>query len=264
MNNTAIEIAPDMMTPLTDADWDALDNILASPPINGNVLSLEAMDGLIAAGVCGPRGISTMEVIELMFEDEGFPEFEDPEAFERFLSLVMRRWNEYARMLAVPGDQLKEEDWVEPYIYTADPEDVAEAKAWKVPARIRDDSMRPGDWDGRGWASGFMLCVQSFREEWFALGEVDPECMTLLGPALMMEAGFNPENPRAKFEPEKWFGEVLGVMPAFAGMYRALDGAADRAPVTRAEPKVGRNDPCPCGSGKKFKKCCGATFGDGT
>ena len=27
-------------------------------------------------------------------------------------------------------------------------------------------------------------------------------------------------------------------------------------PVRRAEPKVGRNDPCPCGSGKKFKKCC--------
>ncbi|MGH7789114.1 MAG: SEC-C metal-binding domain-containing protein [Candidatus Binatia bacterium] len=26
-------------------------------------------------------------------------------------------------------------------------------------------------------------------------------------------------------------------------------------PVRRAEPKVGRNDPCPCGSGKKFKKC---------
>ena len=29
-------------------------------------------------------------------------------------------------------------------------------------------------------------------------------------------------------------------------------------PVTREAPKVGRNDPCPCGSGKKFKKCCGA------
>lgn len=27
-------------------------------------------------------------------------------------------------------------------------------------------------------------------------------------------------------------------------------------PVSRAA-KVGRNDPCPCGSGKKFKKCCG-------
>lgn len=28
--------------------------------------------------------------------------------------------------------------------------------------------------------------------------------------------------------------------------------------VTRTGPKVGRNDPCPCGSGKKYKKCCGA------
>ena len=27
----------------------------------------------------------------------------------------------------------------------------------------------------------------------------------------------------------------------------------------RNEPKVGRNDPCPCGSGKKYKKCCGST-----
>jgi len=30
-------------------------------------------------------------------------------------------------------------------------------------------------------------------------------------------------------------------------------------PFRRAEPKVGRNELCPCGSGKKFKKCCGST-----
>ena len=29
--------------------------------------------------------------------------------------------------------------------------------------------------------------------------------------------------------------------------------------LRRATPKVGRNDPCPCGSGKKYKKCCGAS-----
>ena len=29
------------------------------------------------------------------------------------------------------------------------------------------------------------------------------------------------------------------------------------APVKTASPKVGRNEPCPCGSGKKFKQCCG-------
>ena len=32
------------------------------------------------------------------------------------------------------------------------------------------------------------------------------------------------------------------------------------APFVREQPKVGRNDPCPCGSGKKFKKCCGAVL----
>jgi preprotein translocase subunit SecA len=31
----------------------------------------------------------------------------------------------------------------------------------------------------------------------------------------------------------------------------------DLAPVRREVPKVGRNEPCPCGSGKKFKNCCG-------
>ncbi|MDO6428894.1 SEC-C metal-binding domain-containing protein [Thalassotalea sp. 1_MG-2023] len=30
-----------------------------------------------------------------------------------------------------------------------------------------------------------------------------------------------------------------------------------QAPLTRAAPKVGRNDPCICGNGRKYKKCCG-------
>ena len=34
--------------------------------------------------------------------------------------------------------------------------------------------------------------------------------------------------------------------------------AAKAAPQVHHEPKVGRNDPCPCGSGKKYKKCCGS------
>jgi preprotein translocase subunit SecA len=34
-------------------------------------------------------------------------------------------------------------------------------------------------------------------------------------------------------------------------------GAGKVRQMVRAEPKVGRNDPCPCGSGKKYKKCCG-------
>ncbi|MGN6382368.1 MAG: SEC-C metal-binding domain-containing protein, partial [Dyella sp.] len=46
------------------------------------------------------------------------------------------------------------------------------------------------------------------------------------------------------------------------GHAEALEGAAaataTAAPVVRSGPKVGRNDPCPCGSGKKYKHCHGA------
>ena len=42
-------------------------------------------------------------------------------------------------------------------------------------------------------------------------------------------------------------------------MNRSSEEGADaaRQPVTREGAKVGRNQPCPCGSGKKYKRCCG-------
>jgi SEC-C motif-containing protein len=43
------------------------------------------------------------------------------------------------------------------------------------------------------------------------------------------------------------------------GRWYYVDGTVPKPPTERhAEPKVGRNDPCPCGSGRKYKKCCGA------
>ena len=42
------------------------------------------------------------------------------------------------------------------------------------------------------------------------------------------------------------------------GEWKFADGElVGEKPMVREEPKVGRNDPCPCGSGKKYKKCCG-------
>ena len=42
------------------------------------------------------------------------------------------------------------------------------------------------------------------------------------------------------------------------GRWVYVDGEMNPKGVPRRSEKVGRNDPCPCGSGKKFKKCCGA------
>ena len=53
--------------------------------------------------------------------------------------------------------------------------------------------------------------------------------------------------------------QLLGQRPARrpAPLLPMASLAAPTPPVHRSEPKTGRNDPCPCGSGKKFKKCCG-------
>jgi hypothetical protein len=52
----------------------------------------------------------------------------------------------------------------------------------------------------------------------------------------------------------------FGPSPARRQQQPARVGGDDATPKTvrRDEPKVGRNDPCPCGSGKKYKKCHGA------
>ncbi|PLX42253.1 MAG: preprotein translocase subunit SecA [Deltaproteobacteria bacterium] len=48
---------------------------------------------------------------------------------------------------------------------------------------------------------------------------------------------------------------------AVRGIPKAPGGIQKAPPVKGSAPKVGRNDPCPCGSGKKYKKCCGRNKG---
>lgn len=61
--------------------------------------------------------------------------------------------------------------------------------------------------------------------------------------------------------PQQEQHDILG---QFAGAQQAAGGETEAGParpqpvtVRRSQPKVGRNDPCPCGSGKKYKQCCG-------
>jgi len=42
----------------------------------------------------------------------------------------------------------------------------------------------------------------------------------------------------------------------FKNRFKPMEVAPTPGQMARKPPKVGRNDPCPCGSGKKFKKCC--------
>ena len=57
---------------------------------------------------------------------------------------------------------------------------------------------------------------------------------------------------------------AASVSTASANAKGASSSVPVPAPVKRAEPKVGRNDPCPCGSGQKYKKCHGLGTAEAT
>ncbi|NLV23649.1 MAG: preprotein translocase subunit SecA [Deltaproteobacteria bacterium] len=69
-----------------------------------------------------------------------------------------------------------------------------------------------------------------------------------LGKLFRVQLASDSEMEQARREEERRRKRIFDALGA---------GQEGNRPVTRHEEKVGRNDPCPCGSGKKFKKCCG-------
>ena len=79
-----------------------------------------------------------------------------------------------------------------------------------------------------------------------------PQQMTMNNPGAESIPPFAGGRPQAPQPPPDMPGLGAGPQPPRTG------GDDVIKPFKREEPKVGRNDPCPCGSGKKYKKCHGA------
>jgi yecA family protein len=104
------------------------------------------------------------------------------------------------------------------------------------------------------WVRGFVEGMQIFEEEWDPLVRRAPEPVGLL--VLGVDDPTMPPPP--EFPPQELAAIRKGLPDQVLSIARTLWHVAhhEAAPV-RMGPKVGRNDPCPCGSGKKYKKCCG-------
>lgn len=81
--------------------------------------------------------------------------------------------------------------------------------------------------------------------------------------AAKKQSGMNAQHQDAESITRASQGATGGHFNAYAARQQAANGAMQKhtsgqtVTVRRTTPKVGRNDPCPCGSGKKYKKCCG-------
>jgi uncharacterized protein len=224
--------------PLSEAELDQLSDFLAHVK-NPDALTLEGLDGLFSALIAGPRTVLPSEYLPLIWggelpDENAFASIKEANAT---LSLIMRHWNSIASELEIEGLHL-------PLVF--------EVETGAVP--------------GRKWARGFMRGVQLARSAWNELFGSNEEGQLITIPLVAGE--IDSKWPREAITAEKGT-ELLGWMGAgLARSYRHFarqrregrrDPGTQSDPLRRATPKVGRNEPCPCGSGNKFKRCCGNT-----
>lgn len=130
----------------------------------------------------------------------------------------------------------------------------AEARTLTIEPR----ALRTGRSDYTGWCRGFLDGVDI--ADWFDYADAE-ELDELLFP-IEVVADALAEVDRAAYKPAQWrrlVHDSMQGLPEAVG--RLMDYwrivLAPPATIRRDQPKVGRNDPCPCGSGRKFKQCHG-------
>jgi uncharacterized protein len=244
-------IEPPSSVELSDADLEVLDALLRERALPHGGLSLEALDGFFSALIVGPDNVLPHEYLPFVWGEDP-PEWESGDQAQHALELVTKLWNQIARRVRLDPEQA--EDAAFPLI--ALPEDVPEEDAPEL-----DDYDYPV---GADWAAGFLLGASLRGEGWDERLEQSEELVKDFEDlhSMLVEDDEEDESGQTRVTSGLSFRErmaVLGEMPFLLNdMHQwRMQEMAPREPVKR-EPKPDRNGPCPCGSGKKFKKCCGA------
>jgi uncharacterized protein len=118
---------------------------------------------------------------------------------------------------------------------------------------------KPSHADIKTWASGFWKAMRLDPDAWTTLGK-DERTQIIISPFV----GFIDARKDPEFEPaddiDARLDEAAAEIPRAILLLRKiaqLRAQRVTTPTATRSTKVGRNDPCPCGSGKKFKRCCG-------
>lgn len=228
----------------------------------------EFCEGFMAALICCRRPIPSSEYLPVLLgigeagaEDEG--SFADAAQQLRFMELWTRRWDEVTQALDAKIDALDDEAAYQPEVM--DVRGAIAALPEEERAAMEGEEIPSF---GQVWAIGFMFAVESWPEEWTA--PRNKEAVKWLEAALdvlvaLTEDDNEPPTMSAFDDGEGIPTLSLKRMNNFAdaiwAVYNLREMWKNIGPRVETVHKVatpGRNDPCSCGSGKKYKKCCGA------
>ncbi|OJZ20744.1 MAG: hypothetical protein BGP21_10515 [Thiobacillus sp. 65-29] len=246
---------PASSRPMTDDELAAYDDLLQSISDRTDVpLSVELLDGFSAALIVAPRLVMPSEYFPVLLGDAERSVFEDEDMLRLFMESFTRRWNEIASGLDAPVENLADPRAYAPLILDWDAilkdlsaEDIAPLAEHGMPSYAQQ------------WAAGFLLAVDYWEDDW-ALPENSKDeayvdaCLDPFYTLITPDAEWTAD--------ERELSREAHVANAIWSVYDLREFWRDRG-LAPSEPirKVatpGRNDPCPCGSGKKYKKCCGA------
>lgn len=234
----------------------------------------EFCDGFLAAVVCTRREIPVAEWLPMLLGDgetlevaEGQPlpkldVFKDEAQQARFLELALLRLNEIREQLDAPIKSLQDEAAFQPEIMDTRGALLLLPEAER--AELADEEVPSL---AQVWALGFMFVVENWAEEWAA--PRDKEAAQMLDAAMEFIVNLTEDDdgePELNLYDEAGpastsqdrldaFGEAIWAVYDLRQLWRSMGPRVET--IVKGD-LPGRNDPCSCGSGKKFKKCCGA------
>ena len=217
--------------PLNEQELEWLEEVLIKYGNDDSVVDVAELDGFLTAILSGPHMIQPSEwLVALWGGTQHIPAWSSKRELSRFMDLTFQHMNDIAIRLMDYPDQF------EPLfgVHTIDDEDYTVAEEWC-----------------HGYMRGFDL------DDWSAL----PESLAAALDTIALHGRDENEARLDGMSDEEVEENIENIVPAALTLHnywltqRSDESAPVATPVVAA-PKIGRNDPCTCGSGKKFKNCC--------
>jgi uncharacterized protein len=238
---------------LTDAEIETLEERLSAIDPDDS-MAVEELDGFCAALACSPEPIAREEWLPLVLgESDRAERALRGEGDDASLLRLIDRHRESVAMMLFEGEGFAP-------ILAYDDDGRAWGNAWAI-GFARGMSLRPDAWsaleDDDDYADALEPVMRLLADAQRSMEDDDDE------PDEDVEDDYDDEGtdyePIADSEREAVIHQMLDGMQDVYDFFRdARERALSPATVRRDQPKVGRNDPCTCGSGRKFKSCCGA------
>jgi uncharacterized protein len=250
---------------LTDAEFAELDELLTATPKPLEALDAVMLDGFLCGVLVQPVLMDEGQWLPFVFDADGqpLPTTADAVWLARTHNLIMQRHAALNRAMAQDG-------WFNPLILELDDEaasenDVAEAqdqnKSDDADAQAVSD-LPPVSQALMPWVTGLLLATEQFT----ALSDMPDDAVHVALARLYrhlpaqtdeernLVALLDQEHPLTTLDAA--IEELVVTVADLWDLTRASRYKVET--VQRDTPKQGRNDPCACGSGKKFKACHGA------